>query len=54
MGGIVGDMFKYFKNILWQGFYELRKNVNVFTNILKTMMEKSDLVCFEKFDIEKF
>ena len=54
MGGKESDMFKYFKNILWQGLMELRKYVNEFTNILEIMMEDSDLECFEKFDIYVF
>lgn len=54
MGGKDSDMFKYFKNILWQGLVELRKYVNEFSSILEIMMEDSDLECFEKFDIAGF
>lgn len=37
MGGKDSDMFRYFKNLLFRGFLELKKHVDTFIYIIKYM-----------------
>ena len=39
---------------MFQGFLEIRKHFNSFVDIIKIMMEDSNLPCFNNFDIDSF
>ena len=54
MGGVDSEMFLYFKLLLFKGFIELKAHVNDLAYLLLIMKKKSDLPCFQKFNIKDF
>lgn len=51
MGGKDSDMYRYFKNCIFRGFIELKKNVESIIYLVKIMSEESELPCFVNFNI---
>ncbi|KRX02549.1 Protein kinase-like domain [Pseudocohnilembus persalinus] len=54
MGGKDSDMYRYFKNCIFRGFIELKKNVESIIYLVKIMSEESELPCFVNFNIQEF
>ena len=46
IGGRNSDLWGYFKNLMVRGFIEIRKHINPIVNLIKILMENSDLPCF--------
>jgi hypothetical protein len=54
LDGKQSDLFRYFKNLIVRGFFEIRKHVDSLIYLIKLMMKESDLPCFSEFDIGIF
>jgi len=50
MGGLEGEMFTYFKILLFQGFLELRKHVDELSLFIEMLRPGNNLPCFRDFD----
>ncbi len=48
MDGLSGQSFKYFKNMLASGLFEIRKNLDEILILVEIMMKHSKLPCFVK------
>lgn len=46
MGGLDGDMYKYFKILMLQGFLAARKHMEGFLHLVEIMQTGSQLPCF--------
>jgi phosphatidylinositol 4-kinase len=51
MDGSQGEMFQYFKMLLFQGFLEVRKHANALVMILEAIGENSNLPCLADFQV---
>lgn len=54
MDGKDSDLFRYFKNLLFKGFIELKKHIDCFLYIIKYMMVQPKLQCLQTFNEEEF